>query len=569
MPPIPHFDPPAQQNDFPDDPATAQQLIDIWTTNVNGYTEQAIVGNPWNSLYGSNQTFYYNPLTTDIPASAAPATHPWFAFPNRILFYFPNFTQSQQWEFADTGNVQGVTIPMIPSSSEICAGLSNPTTPYGPYGPRGWQDEYCEWSVTRNAAGKIVRIDFACENPEYWYMLWKIDPQRAAEIYAKTLGKNVTVEDLYLRDSGGNPVIDPTTGYPAYDPLNKWNFGTVSTPSAGGVMHLTSTPNTIQTETGLAGAATILRQGGNQNPQALLCCSQYGQPQRNSDPSIGQAVNQIVAGGKRLSLANPPGLYIQMPNFGAYGLPAGAPAGVTPADFWTVVRGKTSLPGFPNTTNFILHATYEVPAEYGFTVGDITIEGNPIQWASMIAQTFQVALNPLPIPTQETQTPQPCIVFLDNTTTPPALAQPLQIMPLSLWQAYYGTPVANPRNFPMNLASNTTITAPTVAAGSTGFGLALTCATVELGPAGQLPSVEFTLNGVADPGITVTVQSLTNDIVYAVPGNTYPSTNQLLTLTIDIAAGTAPGSRGVRLTNFGQSPSQPAPFFLVVGGAAA
>lgn len=567
MPPLSHFDLPAMQNDFPHDPAKHQQLVDLWTANLDGYTHQSITGNPWNALYTSDQTFYYNPLHTDIPSGAKPATHPWLAFPNRILFYFSNFTQAEQWEFADNGFLaSGKPIPEIPNSSAVCAGQSTPTIPYGPYGPRGWQDEYCEWSVTRNSAGKIVRIDFVCENPEYWYTLWRVDRKRAAEIYAQTLGKPVQEEDLWLRDGQGNPVIDPATGGPAYNPLNPFNFGTVSTAASGGAMHLTSTPNTLQTEIGLAGAATVLRQQGNSNAQALLCCSQYGQPQRNSDPSIGQTVNQVVAGGNLASLANPVGLYIQMPNFGSYDLPPNAPSGLNPADFWTVVRGNLNLAGFPNTTNFILHATYEVPSEYGFTVGDITIEGNPIQWASMIAQTFQIALNPLPIATDQTQTPLPCVVFLDSTTQPPAQAQPLQSMYLNLWQAYYGTPVANPRNFPMNLASNTTITPPAVAAGSQKVALALTCATVQLGPDGELPAVEFTLpdTGQADPNIRVTVQSLADDIEYAVPGNSYPSENQLLTLSVDIAAGAAPGSRGVRITNFNQSPGQPAPAFLTV-----
>jgi hypothetical protein len=568
MPRLPQFDPPAMQNDFPNDPTQYQRLVDLWTKNLNGYTEQSIVGNPWNALHSSNQTFYYNPLTTHIPPGAQPVTHAWFAFPNRIVNYFSSFTQAQQWEFADNGFLaDGTPIPEIPTSDAVCAGKSTPTTPYGPFGPRGWQDEYCEWSVTRNAQGKIVRVDFACENPEYWYTLWRIDPDRAAAIYAETLGKPVRKEDLYLTDAHGKPVIDPSTGFPAYNPLNKWNSGTVSTPTSGGAMHLTSTPNTLQTEIGLAGAATVLRQVGNQNAQLLLCCSQYGQPQRNSDPSIGQTVNTVVEGppANRVSLANPVGLYLQMPNFGGYQLPSNAPSDLSPADFWKIVRGQLTLPGFPAGTNFILHATYEVPAEYGFTVGDITIEGNPIVWASMIAQTFQVALNPLAISASGQQEPLPCIVFLDPTSQPPAKAQPLQIMPLPLWQAYYSTPVQNPRQFPMNLASNTTITPPAVAIGS-GMTLALACATVQLGPHGELPVVEFTLPDTkqTDPNIAVSVRSLEDNITYAVPGNTYPSQNQLLTLSIQVAPGAAAGQRGVRITNHGQPASEPAPYFLLV-----
>ena len=107
-----------------------------------------------------------------------------------------------------------------------------------------------------------------CENPEYWYSLWRIDPSVAAQKYQDALNfglppnspnmVTVKVEDVQLVDpSTGKPVIDPSTGNPAYNPLNKWNSGPLSirggTTSSGGAMHLTATPNTLQTELGLAG----------------------------------------------------------------------------------------------------------------------------------------------------------------------------------------------------------------------------------------------------------------------------------------------------------------------------
>ena len=92
-------------------------------------------------------------------------------------------------------------------------------------------------------------------------------------------------------------MIDPSTGRPAYNPLNKWNSGPKAvrgTNASGGAMHLTSTPNTLQTEMALAGGATILRPCGNGVPQTVICCAQYGQAYRNSDPHIGQQVNQVA-----------------------------------------------------------------------------------------------------------------------------------------------------------------------------------------------------------------------------------------------------------------------------------
>ena len=64
-----------------------------------------------------------------------------------------------------------------------------------------------------------------------------------------------------------------------FNPLNKWNSGPIEVRTGdpasftGGVIHLTSTPNTLQTELGLAGAATVQYKCGNQDSQTLICCA--------------------------------------------------------------------------------------------------------------------------------------------------------------------------------------------------------------------------------------------------------------------------------------------------------
>lgn len=553
MPPIPRFDAPALQDvkDFAGRAAELQLFQTLWNTNVNGWTQQAIVGD-----------YYYNPLVEpDVPPSSQAVKVPWFAFPNRITYYFSGFSAAQMQEFADTGTLSdGTPIPAIPNQLLVCAGDLTPTIPFGPYGPRGWQDEYCEWSVTRNQAGKIVRVDFACENPEYWYSLWRIDPDLVVELYRKTLSgpfrtPNVTREDLQLTYQG-KVVIDPSTGRPAYNPLNKWNIGTVSTATGGGAMHLTSTPNTLQTELGLAGAATLKYPAGSSgDPNTLLCCAQYGQPQRNSDPTIGFAANSTVAKNNTISLANPPGLYIQMPDFTGWQTPDGSPA----ANYWQIVRGAQTLPGFNQSFNFMLHAVYEVPPEQGFTVGDISIDGAPIAWASQITQKFQIALFPLPIPKQDMQPVTPCVV----PNAPCTQAQPLQIMSADLFTAYYGTFVANPRQFPMSLASNTIITAPEVRRGQT-VQMALVCSCITLGPNGELPTVTFVPPGSSTPDLNIQtqVQSVSN-VFYAIPGNSYPSESQLLLVEVAVAQTATPGQRDVRVANCGQAAGGQ-PFALLV-----
>ncbi|MDP9192509.1 MAG: hypothetical protein M3P06_12485 [Acidobacteriota bacterium] len=595
------FTTPAFNNDFPEDPALYEQLATAWSQNVDGFTRQAITGSPWNSLYNSQQTGYYDPIDTPIPQGRFAVDVAWIAFPNRLIQYLGqnqippnpyNLPQSVLNGIADSGNLAQYPIPTTRCPQ---ADWSGGTEPYGPYGPRGWLDEYCEFSVVRDASNKITRIDFCCENPEYYQTLWRISPQKVADVFTATLNAGapqsnwitVTVADLQLTDPNtGAPVIDPQTGRPAYNPLNKWNYGTISTrgtPDAtGGAMHLTATPNTLQTELGLAAGATVQRTQGGTDPQALICCSQYGQNYRNSDPHIGQSVYLTVNAKLNISLADPPGLYIQMPSFAQYELPADPklPAGATAADCWQIIRGFETIVdpinNEPFPGSFILHAAFQIPqawidAGVSFTVGDIKIAGQPIQYGSQVASTLEIALFGRPIPPINATPAMACVATPATITQ----AQPLQIMYQSLWNAYYGTIVNTPAGVQMVLASNSSIIPPTVPAGTQKAALALTYAApagATTLPSPQWPSVVFTLpNGQADTSVTVNVTGYIPNVFYAVPGNTYPSQNQLLNLEVSIAANSPAGVRGVVIVPAGQvfSPAiTPAPAFLVVGPAA-
>jgi len=585
-------------------PTQQAQLNDLWSANVEGFTRQAITGDPWNNLNSPIQSSYYDPLKTDIPAGTPALPVTWIAFPNRLNQYLGqhqvpanpyNLNQSQLWQIADTGYYTegGVRKPFPGIPQTICpqADWTGSLHTYGPYGPRGWQDEYCEFSVTRDpVSGKITRVDIVCENPEYWYTLWRVSPQAVAQAYQNTLNFGlpggspnaitVAVADLYLMDSAGNPVIDPSTGLPAYNPLNKWNTGPVSTRgsnASGGAIHLTSTPNTLQTELGLAGGATVSRIGGNTNPQALICCSQYGQSYRNSDPHIGQNVNQVVvSASNNVSLANPPGLYIQMPDFSGWTLPRDPklPAGAQPSDCWQIVRGAASVndpvTGNPFNGNMILHVACQLPAAWieagvSFAFGDITINLNgiaqPIQFASQILNTFHIGLFARALKSAQPK-PIACVINLP-TQTQAAQVQPVQMFYQSLWDAYYKTQVNTPAGVPMSLASNSVIIPPRVSQGATNLAMVLTCNTAVTGSAGQFPTVT-----VPEGDITFTVMNLSN-VNYAAPGNSYPSDFQLLALQVSVAPNAALGLRSIVVTNPPQPgtappPPLPAPAFLYV-----
>jgi hypothetical protein len=383
-----HFDTPAYIQDLAADPAKQLRLIEHWSANINRWISAAQIGDVWDIFNYGPRPAFYNPLTTDTPASAIVAPISWSAWPGRIAAYFPD--QSEYWSaWADDG---------VPVSYNITFNLCTQQPeqlPYTPTGPRGWQDEYCEWSVARDCASKITSVMFTCENPEYWLTLWQHDPQRVCELYRELANPAVQLEDLYLRDSSGQPVIDPSTGKAAYNPLNIWNSGTKTTASSGGAVHLTSTPNTLSSEYDLAAVATIPRIQNGQlvtDAAGLICCAHYGAAGRNSDPTIGQNVNFAINSSGRKgalgTLTNPPGLYMQTPDFNRFSNPQHPED--DPAQFWTVVRGKTRSVGEP--LDRILHATYAVPESKGYTVSDIQIDGQNITYGSQIANTIKMML---------------------------------------------------------------------------------------------------------------------------------------------------------------------------------
>jgi hypothetical protein len=505
-----------------------KNLEQQWSDNVNRWTATAILGDPWGSLFDQNRNYYYR-LATDVANNPISKPIAWTAFPNRILLLFPNATFLQQMGYAEGVHEDG-TFGAPPDLNGRA---------YPPGGPRGWQDEYCEWIATRDANGKITSVDFTCENPEYWFSLWRVNPNRILALYQQLVSPAVKLEDLYLRDSNNNPVVDRATALPAYDPLNKWN----TQPSSGavtGAVHLISPPNTLGAEIYLAAAATLLRQKGGQpvtDPDQLVTCSAYGTAGRNSDPHIGSQVNSvIIAGGLVASLQDPVGLYIQTPDFSGYSLPSDPklPAGADVSECWSILRGHAR--GAGDNVDFILHARFDIPQRWkqagvSFTVGDIQINGNNIKYGAQITQTFQIALRGLALPTTlPPEQAQPC-----RADNPKAIPAPQVVQDLNLF-------LANLRSSAVTLIEQGT-SVPNIAV----FGANTT----------QQTKIGFT----GSAGVTVAVTQFQD----------FPGQGQLFTVTITAANNAALGDRGLQLTNADGTagPAAPAMLSIVAPGTLA
>ncbi|MGH3869684.1 MAG: hypothetical protein ACRDQ4_26995 [Pseudonocardiaceae bacterium] len=321
--PLPRFDPPGGLSDL------AQPGQEQWSTIISDAVDTAIAGRTDHSN-DSPRAQYYNLTKTDTADDAKFQEVSWIAFPRVVKLN--SVSDRQRWQRADAS--------------------------------RDVQDEYCEWSVTRRADGKITRVTFTCEGPEYWELLAQTQPDTVVQLYQEFVNPAVQQNDLF--DSSSN-----------YIPRNRWNSTTTD-----GAMHLVQSANTLSAEIELSAAASIVRVKNGQEltaEQDLVECAQYGVPQRNSDPHIGGVVNSVARLKADLALSNPVGLYFKDLVTDGWATPDGS----DPKTYWTFIRGDAEHP---------VRAVYEVPSDKGFTVSDITILSQPINFGAQITDFISIKL---------------------------------------------------------------------------------------------------------------------------------------------------------------------------------
>src|SRR5689334_2244760 len=123
---INRFDPPGGLTDLDD------AGLERWSRFVSQSVDRVIAGRP-DHTNDSPRAQYYNLATTDTADDAQFQEVSWVAFPRAVKV--TSASDHQRWTRADAS--------------------------------RDVQDEYCEWSVTRRPDGKITRVTFTCEGPEY------------------------------------------------------------------------------------------------------------------------------------------------------------------------------------------------------------------------------------------------------------------------------------------------------------------------------------------------------------------------------------------------------------------
>jgi hypothetical protein len=268
------------------------------------------------------------------------------------------------------------------------------------------QDEYLEWVTQRDTDGTVNEIIFTCEGPEYWDTIAQDDTLLLTMYQELLQDATITLADLKFPktvtwqnpNSRGGPDTFPAGSYNRY---NKWNIR--------GVVHLTQPANSLGAEITLAKFATLLY--GNPTPVTtdpdLVCCAEYGDPNRMSDPTIGSGVNTFVRSGLRVTLRNPIGLYIKGIDLNAFSLPDGTPFTQVQECF------QPSRPAPADVTDMIVRARFRVPDGITFggkqlRVGDLLVNSEKIQFGGQVADVVNMTLFAQTLPGAPAQARQRC-----------------------------------------------------------------------------------------------------------------------------------------------------------------
>ena len=256
------------------------------------------------------------------------------------------------------------------------------------------QDEYCEWRVERDEDGRIVKVTFTSEPPEFWQALhgdtirkeddegedspFEGKPSLVRDLYREYVNPAVELDDLRCPTDlySGRDSEKPLYRRGEYNPYNRWN-------TTDGIMHLTHPANTLRAEIRLGADATVLRQRDDRlvaDPDTLIARAGYGGNNRCSDPTIGASVNHLASLGFGITLANPVGLYMDHLDMTGWTTPRGE---TIDEGWFTVVRGAPGL---------IERAVFEVPSGEGFKVSDLKIGGELIRFGGQLAERMTVKL---------------------------------------------------------------------------------------------------------------------------------------------------------------------------------
>jgi hypothetical protein len=268
-------------------------------------------------------------------------------------------------------------------------------------------DEYLEWVTLRDPDGVVREVCFTCEGPEYWGLIAKYDQALLVTLYGEITGKGPAGIDptkLYFSEPlthvepfAGNQKLTFKAG--DYNPYNEYNIAAA--------VHLTQGANTLGAEIKLAMDGSLIwgSPAKDKDPD-LVCCAAYGEPNRFSDPTIGNEVNTLARQNMFVTLRDPLGLYIQtiLPNdFTDWN---DQPIANLKTDYFVPLRQS-------GDKSMTLRAKFKVPDGVmrngkQARVGDLKYKGVPISMGGQIADAITMNLFAQALPGAPQQVSQKC-----------------------------------------------------------------------------------------------------------------------------------------------------------------
>ena len=227
---------------------------------------------------------------------------------------------------------------------------------------RTTQIEYLEWFTQRDERGRITKVTFTTETPEYWMALFRSPggPDRVLELYRELLG-NPAISLAEITDAAGR-----------YDPLNVWN-------TSRGVIHyiVERQDGAVNTLRGALNLVALRSTGPIVSDNYPVDQIRREPPQTRASRSTSRA---LARKGLQITDRRPDrGLHCWL---GRYRLEqARRVAG------WQLLADR---PAGGYSAPLRLRLVYEVPASEGFVVGDIRIGGRPIEFGGQIAEHLTV-----------------------------------------------------------------------------------------------------------------------------------------------------------------------------------
>jgi hypothetical protein len=247
---------------------------------------------------------------------------------------------------------------------------------------RQTQSEYCEWETLRDPSrgNKVVRVTFSSETLDYYMYLADAAKDDLLGLYQKHVSPHVQLADLFTDNH--------------YNPRNRWNWPQGSG-AHGAFMHMAQVNNTLGAAVTLAAVATWPRVDDKGQPviqeQPLIACARFGVAGRHSDPHIGAQVNELVRAGNEVSFADPAGLYIDSIDTTGWQSPDAS----SPNEWIRIVRPDVGGRSGISASDLALRVIVEAPATSDFVLGDVHIDGNPIQFGGQIAEKMLIRLRGL------------------------------------------------------------------------------------------------------------------------------------------------------------------------------